>query len=229
MHAILRSFNDPRVTEIIDSLEATGQVSDVWVAINSEVDRVDTAKLLRSYAGGLNVTPVPLENYGWSKALNTCLRMLMEKAPGNDRVLIISNQVNFTAREVKDLAHAAAANEASCGYALFSERREPTYLMPRNTFIVWKQSVFTEVGMFDESLDEDTGMEDVDLALRIYERRGALPFLGARNVSLELNRHLDFAEKLEWEKRGVEKIEKRFAPELVENFLRHIASQNKES
>jgi hypothetical protein len=60
--------------------------------------------------------------------------------------------------------------------------------MPRNTFIVWKQSVFTEVGMFDESLDEDTGMEDLDLALRIYERRGA------RNVSLELNRHLDFGE-----------------------------------
>jgi hypothetical protein len=94
MHAILRSFNDPRVTEIIASLEATGQISDVWVAINSEVDRIDTAKLLRSYTGGLSVMPVPLENYGWSKALNTCLRIVMEKAPGNDRILIVSNQVN---------------------------------------------------------------------------------------------------------------------------------------
>jgi hypothetical protein len=226
MHAILRSYNTDKVLTLIDHLKAIDLITCFTVVINSKKDRLDTARLLETRYPSTRIITVPLENYGWSKAINAGIRSLPPIRNDQEMVMVVSNEVQILPGEVDLLRRSASLPQASCGYALFEGRDEPTYRLPRNTFIIWKRSVFEEVGLFDENLDDDTGMEDYDMVLRAYHLSQLLPFIGPKSVRIGPRLENNMAEKLAWESRGVEIVERRYPPALVSKMREHIRNQN---
>src|SRR5687767_2959642 len=209
VHAILRSFGTTRVLPLLESLSATGAVDSFTVACDAGRDSVNTPELLKSLDLPEPVRALPLEDYGWSRALNAGLRSLPPQRGEDEWVLVVSNEVGVRPDELGLLLGAASTPGASCGYALFEGRREPTYRLPRNTYIAWRRGVFRDCGPFDESLDGDTGMEDYELVLRAYASARLLPFAGPRRVRLDPPPGAPLPDKLAWESRGVALIEAR--------------------
>jgi hypothetical protein len=226
VHAILRSFGTPRVLSLMEALGATGAVDSYTVASDAKRDSVNTPGLIKTLALPAPVRALPLEDYGWSKALNAGIRALPPRRDDDELALIVSTEVHVRPEELRLLLKAASTPGASCGYALFAGRAEPTYRLPRNTYIAWRRSVFRETGLFDESLDGDTGMEDYEMVLRSYASTRLLPFAGPRHVRLGPPPGTSLSDKLAWESRGVELIEARHPAWVVSEVRRHIGEQN---
>lgn len=226
VYAILRSYNTSKVLALVTQLSSTGMVDHITVVINSRKDRINTVTLLKSFDWPKPVLAVPIGEYGWSQALNAGLRSLPPPVDNRELVMMVSNEVEIMHEEVESLIRAARLENASCGYALFRGRMEPTYQLPRNTFIIWKRRLFGEIGLFDQSLDNDIGMEDYDMVLRAFESKQLLPFLGCKNVSLKLRPGNNLAEKLGLESRGVAIVEQRHPIEVVSHVRTHIQMQN---
>ncbi len=226
MFAILRSYNTRRVLNLIGRLATTGVINHFTVVINAKKDHIDTPKLLDDFECSIPIVALPLENYGWSKALNAGIRSLPPIKTEQELVMVVSNEVQVVDREVVMLKGAAASARASCGYALFEDRTEPTYRLPRNTYIVWKRRVLQELNLFDESLDQDLGMEDYEMVLRAFRYKQLLPFIGSRSSKLDLSAHANLEGKREREVRAVAAIEERYPKELVDEIRTHIKLQN---
>jgi len=202
-------------------------VNDITVVINSEEDHMQATCLLKPFDFSTPIFTVFLERFGWSKALNAGIRSLTTSVDKQELIMMVSNEVKIVPRELKLLIRASSLDNSSCGYALFKGRTEPTYRLPRNTFCIWKRRIFEEIGLFDERLDEDTGMEDYDMIIRAYNHSQLLPFIGPKNVQIELPSNLNLAEKLNRENRGVGIIERRYPDMVVRKIREHIESQNK--
>jgi hypothetical protein len=228
MHTILRTFNSTKVLELIRLLSTAGLTTHFTVVINSKEDRIGTKRLLRDVDSAIPISLVTLDEYGWSRALNAGLRSLPPVSRDDELVMMVSNDVKAMPQEIKLLKEAALVEDASCGYALFEGRTEATYELPRNTFVVWRRRLFEEIGLFDESLDRDTGMEDYDMVLRAFKHCKRLPFLGPKNVRLEQRTDVNLADKLAWETRGVQMIEERYSKDVVEKVRNHIRHQNEQ-
>jgi hypothetical protein len=226
LYAILRSYELLNALPLINQLNATHMINYITVVINSEEDHIDATRLLKPFDFSTPIFTVFLERFGWSKALNAGIRSLPTSANEQEFVLMVSNEVKIIPQELNLLIKAASLDNSSCGYALFKDRTEPTYRLPRNTFCIWKRKIFEEIGFFDESLDGDTGMEDYDMVLRAFKSSKLLPFIGPKNVRIELPPDLNLAEKLEWENRGVEIIERRYPDTVVREVRKHIEYQN---
>ena len=225
MYAILRSFNTRKVLDLIARLNEIEFISRFVVVINAKEDKINTPKLLAEFKPLKPTILVPIENYGWSKALNAGLCALPPATERNELVLMVSNEVHVTPQNILRLKQAASQPTASCGYSLFADRTSPTYYLPRNTYIVWKRAVFEAVGLFDERLDEGIGMEDYQMALRAFQHLQLLPFLGPQEVRIDARPGIE--EKVGRELKGVEAIERDFPAELVRTVREHLNYQNR--
>lgn len=228
MYAILRTYNTEKILETINNLQKTKFIKQFFVIINANKDYLNTPKLISEYYDQKYVLPIPIDNYGWAKALNSGIRSLPTLKNKKELVLVVSNEIQINKNELSLLKQKAVSNNASCGYSLFKSRDEPTYRVPRNTYIVWQRQIFEEVGLFDESLDDSTGMEDYEMVLRSYANNRRLPFLGAKNVDLKLRIETNLEKKLEWELRGIKIIEKNYPNNLIDKIKLHLEQQNKE-
>lgn len=226
MHTVLRSYNSTEVLNLIRRLSSTGFVTSFSVVINSREDRIGTGRLLKAIDSPIPIVLVPLEEYGWSRALNAGIRALPPIRHYDELVMMVSNGVRIIPGEVSLMKQAALKQDASCGYALFEGRDELTYRMPRNTFIVWRRKLFEEAGLFDERLDTDTGMEDYDMVLRACQHTNRLPYIGPKNARIQLRSDIDLTAKLGWEARGVQLVEKRYPRDLVMKVRDHIRREN---
>ena len=162
---------------------------------------------------------VLLNDYGWARALNAGVRAISAE-PGAF-VLAISHEVHVHRHHIDALVDASGSG-VSCAYASFQARRSASYRMPRNTFCMWPCRTLLEEGLFDERLDERGGMEDYDLALRLFAHRGLVPRLAARGVVLDRpdpSAHLD---KCRREAAAMRQIESRHGAAVVSAFRRAL-------
>lgn len=230
MHAILRTYNNPRIVDIIRRLKATRRVTGFTVVINARQDSLDTPELLRELEFHREINCVLLEDFGWAKALNAGLKSLPPISSADELVLTVSNEVEVTSPEIDLAISAALQDSSSCGYALFDGRREPSYSVPRNTFTIRRRNIFDRIGLFQESFDQragtGTGMEDYELVLRAFSVERLLPFVGPKAVKLIRS---PSNEKLAWENEGIEIIERDYPTELVTEMRNHLYLQNRNS
>jgi hypothetical protein len=222
LYAILRTYNNANVFCIIDNLVRTRLVERIIVVIDATRDSL-TASIIRRQKRLVNIIVAEINDYGWALALNHGLQLLPCGGDNEELVLIISNEVRINLRQLKLLIRAALSPEASCGYALFRSRKESTYLIPRNTCMIWRRSVLHDSNnAFDTSLD-DLGMEDYDMLLRSFTATGLLPFVGPRDVVLSTP---PSREKIEREKAALSFIESRYSMSIVASVSKHIRLQN---
>ncbi|TWT57488.1 hypothetical protein KOR42_08490 [Thalassoglobus neptunius] len=238
MYAICRSYNNPKLIGLLENLRNLPGIDGLIVPVNSDRDGDPSGnfgfstRLCLEEASGfedLKYLPIPERKYGWSKALNRALGHL---PPREKCVLIVSTEVRLTPLQLSELQEAALSPSSSCGYALFRNRDEESYQFPRNTCLVWNlsglKSGLPDGVTFNESLDSRNGMEDVELALRLFEQTGGFPMIGARDVVLEARTAgEEFSRKVAAESRAIKEIFKRFPPEVVERFCVHTKSQNR--
>ncbi|MEW4490075.1 hypothetical protein AB1L42_18470 [Thalassoglobus sp. JC818] len=237
MYAICRSYNNPKIVGLLESLRSLPEINGLIVPVNSDRDGApsgtsgfSTRAYLQETSGfeNLKCLPIPDQDYGWSKALNVALAHV---PPRETYVLIISTEIRLTSVQFTGMCAAAAPPSASCGYVLFQDREETCFQFPRNTCLVWKLSLLKSIVkngiIFDELLDSRSGMEDVELALRLMEQSDVVPMLGARDVRLEARTTAsEFARKVAAENQAIEEIFERFPAETVERFRHHIRAEN---
>jgi hypothetical protein len=227
MHALIRSFNDPGVVDFIRRLQATRRVEQFTVLINEREETLHTAELLSTLDSTTQINCIPLKTFGWARWLNAGLTSILSSSDKDELVLIISNHVRVRTAELDSLTAAASRESAACGYALFADRHEPSFLVPRNTCIVWRAAVFERVGLFKEVYDQDggtgTGMEDYEMVLRAFSKEGLLPFLGPAGVKLESD---PSSAKLDWENRGISLIEKEYSQDVIFQLREHLSGQS---
>lgn len=228
MFTILRSYNSRKILDLIGQLTATGMTNHFTVVIDAKKDAIDTPRLLDDFESAIPIVALSLETYGWSKALNAGIRSLPPMKTEQELVMIVSNEVQIIPQEISMLKDAATRANASCGYALFDGRTEPTYRLPRNTYIVWKRRVVEDLNLFDETLDQDLGMEDYEMVLRAFRLRQLLPYAGPKSSKLDLSSYANLEEKRAREVRAVAAIEQRYPQEVVERIRTHIALQNED-
>lgn len=226
IHAILRSYNNPEVLKLIDRLALSNSIDNLIVVINSKEDRINTRKIIISHNCPIPIIIIPVENYGWSKAINAGIVSLPPKTYENELIMVVSNEALLSQKDISLLKEVALLDGSSCGYALFKDRKETTYCLPRNTCIIWKRSIFHDVGYFNEELDKKGGMEDYDMVLRAYMEKGLLPFIGPKSVNLNNRQAVNYKEKLVIEKNAVAEIEKNYPLEIVAKVKKHIELQN---
>lgn len=226
MYVILRSYNNPKILDQIKSLATSNCATSIFVVINSREDRLNTGKLVKSYKTSVPIFILPLKNYGWSKAINFGLINLPKKTAKNELVMIISNEVIINIDNINELQTAALKDDSSCGYALFKNRKESTYLLPRNTCIIWKRNIFEKIELFNEKLDNKGGMEDYEMILRAYMEKKLLPYLGTKSAIFNIRTIVDFNKKIEIESESKSEIEKYFPKEVVKSVREHIEFQN---
>src|SRR3989344_1269889 len=174
--ALLRAYNNPLVVDLIRSIADEGIVDDFVVVINADKDTIGTKDLLSQAAYASRVKALPINNYGWSRALNAGLAAMPEIAIGNELVLCISNEVIITRNQFEENKKVLFGHEgALMSYVLFKDRHEQSYCLPRNTCGLWKRTGLAELGDFCEDLDKKQGMEDVEMVLRGYRHKKWLP------------------------------------------------------
>lgn len=227
MHALIRTFNDPGIVDFIRRLQATKRVEQFTVLINEHEDTIHTGDLLSTLDSSTQINCIPLKTFGWARSLNAGLTSILSSYDKDELVLIISNHVRVRAPDLDSLMVAASRKAAACGYALFADRHEPSFLLPRNTCIVWRTAVFEHVGLFKEGYDQGagtgTGMEDYEMVLRAFSKEGLLPFLGPAGVKLESD---PSSAKIAWESRGIALIEKEYGQEVVLQMRKHLSEQH---
>ena len=224
--ALLRAYNNPLVVDLIRNIADEGIVDDFVVVINADKDTIGTKDLLSQSAYASQVNALPINNYGWSRALNAGLAAMPEMTNGNELVLCISNEVEITRDQFLRTTEAVLGHaDALIGYVLFEDRHEPSYCLPRNTCGLWKRARLAELGDFIEELDQKQGMEDVEMVLRGYLHKNWLPYLGATNVKIAVRQDIETKSKREWDTlKGINTL---YKPKILQTVYSHIQEQNK--
>jgi len=229
LHIILRSFNNDKIVNVIHRISLSPiPITSVNVAIDKEKDLGKTPNLISELNYTFPIQPILLENYGWSKALNVAIDNLpLVDASASEFVMPISNEVMIEPEDFQLLLDAANQEKASCGYALFKKRYEPSYSIPRNTCIVWKRNLLSTIDPFKECLDNHGGMEDYEMVLRVFDRLGLLPFAAKRRIGLIIRDPENFLEKIKNEEDTIKKIEEHYnySQEIVDNLKEHLKNQ----
>jgi hypothetical protein len=225
MIAIVRSKTLSDARPVLDVVTSSGLAEHVVSVLSSEPGDSEIA----SDAGQISIETVYLPVFGWSLALNAGLRSISARRSKDDHILLLSTTVRPTIEELRTLMSAAEQPGASCGYALFEERREISYVLPRNTLIVWKRSVLQQLGPFDESLDDYAGMEDYEMVLRAFSRLGLLPNLGPTNVKIITPRQPVFESKLRRESEGIDIVNGKYERDDIAKVVAHLTSEMQRS
>ncbi|MEK6905085.1 MAG: hypothetical protein AABX24_01665 [Nanoarchaeota archaeon] len=224
--ALLRAYNNPLVVDLIRNIADENIVDDFVVVINADKDTIGTKDLLSQSVYASRVKALPINNYGWSRALNAGLAAMPEMVNGNELVLCISNEVSLARREFEDNQRVLFSHdEALMSYVLFKGRDEPSYCLPRNTCGLWKRARLLELGDFLEELDQKQGMEDVEMVLRGYQQGKWLPYLGATDLSITVKQDVETKTKKEWE--TIMGINQLYTPETLKAVYSHIQAENK--
>lgn len=224
LYAVVRPFNSVRVLDLIHRLSLSWTpLTSIIVVIDAKRDSINTPKVLREITCRFPIRIISLEQYGWSKALNAAI----ESLPAADAevpafVMPISNEVMIEPDEIGMLLEAALHEGASCGYAVFEGRCEPSYRVPRNTCAVWNRNLFLTIGLFDEDLDDGIGMEDYEMVLRAFDRMRLLPFAIGRRVKLLLRDPASFQQKIAAEEQAINAIGERYSQEVVRKVQAHL-------
>lgn len=228
LHAVLRSFNSKRVIHLIHRLSlSTTPLESIVVAVDVKRDAINTPELLRKISYPFPIQVIQLNEYGWSKALNTAVMSL----PATDArvpefVMPISNEVMIEPDQIQMLLRVASQKGVSCGYVLFQGRCETSYSVPRNTCAIWKRSLFSTIGLFDERLDNNFGMEDYEMVLRAFDRLRLLPFPGEKRIRLVMPDPTSFPQKIAMEERAIKIIEASYPEEVVNTVRAHLKTCN---
>lgn len=225
MHAILRTYNNPKTIDLIHRLGNSAVFQGIVVVINGRQDKINTQELIMERAFKTPIQIISLQDYGWSRAINAGLHALPPITENKELVLLVSNEVEIEPREIEQLKEAALSEHASCGYALFKNRTEPSYRLPRNTCAVWRRSLFDEIGYFDEELDSRGGMEDYEMVLRAYSQKELLPRIGAKDVKLDID-DKRMPGKLKMEMKAIAFIERQFLEKAVMKVNGQILKEN---
>lgn len=196
------------------------------VVVDAKRDSINTPKLLQEISCPFPIQAILLDEYGLSKALNAAIRSL----PGADErvpefVMPISNEVVIEPEHIRLLLEPASRAQASCGYALFQERHETSYSVPRNTCAVWKLSLLLSMGLFDERLDSQGGMEDYEMILRIFDCLQLLPFAAKKRIGLLTRDPVSFSQKVAMEEQSIRTIEAGYSEEVVNSMRAHLKDQ----
>ncbi len=228
LDVVLRPMRSAKLVEVIHSLAQTALVNSAVIATDQARDDGYTRHLLNATDFAIPVHLIELDNYGWAKALNACWDFILRiPADGERYILNLSTEVALEGQKgLSALLDAVRTDGASCGYALFSGRNEFSYRVPRNTCALWRASVWTEVGHFDTELDAMGGMEDFDLVLRAYQKRGWLPFPANHVFSVGIPNPEFFPRKLRNELDAIEIISKRYPEEIVTAVMSHVSTLN---
>lgn len=227
LYALLRSFNSTRVIDLIHRLLLSPTpFTSIIVVVDEKRDQINTPKLLREISCPFPIQVVLLEQYGWSKALNAGIKSLPVadvKVP--EFVMPVSDEVMIEPEHIRLLLEAASQRNAFCGYALFQERYETSYSVPRNTCVVWKRSPLLSMGLFDERLDSQGGMEDYEMILRAFDRLQLLPFAAKKRVGLVVRDPVSFPQKVAMEEHAIRAIEAHYSEEVVNTIRAHLRNQ----
>lgn len=227
LYVVLRSFNSTRVIDLIRRLSLSPiPLTSIVVVINAKRDLINTPKLLQEITCPFPIQVILLEQYGWAKALNAAIKSL----PATDTrvpefVMSVSNEVEIEPEHIRLLLAAASQMSASCGYALFQGRYETSYCVPRNTCVVWKRSLLLGIGLFDERLDSQGGMEDYEMILRAFDHLQLLPFVVKKRARLFVRDTAGFPQKLAMEEQAIRAIEARYPQKAVNTVRAHLKSQ----
>ena len=229
VHVILRSFNSPRVVELLQQLSLSNiRPESVTIVVDAKRDFIDTPKLIHEKTYPFPILVQSLDDYGWAKALNTAIVSLSALgSTANEFIMAISNEVRIEPDGIEMLLHVASKDGASCGYALFEGRDEPSYTVPRNTCAIWNMLLFSTVGEFDERLDSAGGMEDYEMVMRAFDRLHLLPFAAERRMELLIRDPVTFAQKLSAEERAMKTIDMRYSDGVLKTLKAHLTSENK--
>lgn len=228
LHIILRSFNSEKIIDILQRLSSSPiPIACVNVVIDKKRDLLNTPSLIKGLDFALPIRTIELENYGWSKALNTAIAQLepSDIYSVTEFIMPISNEVIIEPEHFELLIDAAKQENASCGYALFKDRYEFSYSIPRNTCMIWKRSVLSMIGGFDEHLDNLGGMEDYDMVLRAYNLLGLLPVAAKKRIGLIVRDPGNFQKKVKLEEQVIKEIEEHYSKEIIDNMKEHFQSQ----
>jgi hypothetical protein len=229
LHIILRSFNSDKIIDILQRLSfSLIPIASVNVVIDKKRDLLNTHRLIKGLDFALPIKTIELENYGWSKALNAAIEQLEPSGIASDTEFImpISNEVMIEPEHFGLLIDAAEQKNASCGYALFKYRYKLSYSIPRNTCMVWKRSVLSMLGNFDEKLDNLGGMEDYDMILRAFNLLRLLPFVAKKRIGLIVRDPENYQKKIKLEEHAIKEIETHYPKDTVKNLKEHLKSQN---
>ncbi|MFN0278012.1 MAG: hypothetical protein ACKVRN_05345 [Pyrinomonadaceae bacterium] len=221
MFAIIRAKSLLEAMPQIRALEATTCVQHIVTVLSLDAG----LSLKQINLKNCSIETIVLREFGWSKSLNVGIKALSSGRSEDNFVLIVSTTVCVETYDVQSMMNSAQMQNASCSFALFEGREEPSYLLPRNTYIVWKKSVLERLGTFDETLDESTGMEDYEMVLRAYKELQKVPYLGSRSVKVKIPDSVTFERKLDRERKGIALIEERYNKPLVESLHHHLAQQ----
>jgi len=232
IHVLLRSYNSYKVFELIKKLSKTGIFSSITVIINEKEDNIDTKNILKNLSNKIPLYSISLYDYGWSKALNAGIKYLinnhiLKDQAENTFIMPISNEVKIDKERILLLLETASKDNVSCAYTLFYDRLETTYLLPRNTCLLWKLNVFHEIGYFNENNDLNMGMEDYEMALRCFQKQNLLPAVIPIKCTLKIRDKAIFNNKLNNECFAVKLIEENFPKEIVDHLKKHINNENK--
>lgn len=225
--AMLRSYDNLRVFDLICNL-ITNTIVDDLVVVTKDQDKVDTRERMHDHPFSSRIIPVYLEKFGWSRWLNEGTRALPPQNSEKDLLLCISNEVNLLPEKFKEMQRSVLDNaDALVSYVLFAGRLEPSYHLPRNTCCLWRRSHLEQLGGFYERLDlkHFSGMEDVEMALRGFEFKNWRPYLGAKEVDLEIRKGVDMVVKTGKEEDSVKKINSLYDSGLVTTFYQHLEAQ----
>ena len=227
LHAVLRSFNSTRVIDLIHRLlSSRTPFTSITVVIDAKRDSINTPKALREIACPFRIQVILLDEYGWSKALNAAIKSLPAANVGTPEfVMPLSNEVMIEPDHIELLLRSASAESASCGYALFQGRHEISYSVPRNTCTIWKRILFSSIGLFDERLDSQGGMEDYELVLRAFDRLRLLPYVAEKRIGLVVRDPTGFPQKVAMEENAARTIEAGYPKEVVNTVRAHLRSQ----
>ena len=105
LYAILRSYNTKRVIDLLHRLSlSTTPLDSVTVIIDIERDAINTPGLLKDITCPFPIHVIPLDHYGWSKALNTAILSLPEVDTRTDEYIMpISNEVLIESNQIQML------------------------------------------------------------------------------------------------------------------------------
>lgn len=211
--AILRAYNDKRIFKLIENINPYVHHFNIVININKDKN-LESA--LRSNPLSEKITPLPIRNYGWSKALNAGIKEVPKES---DLVLCISNGVEFLESDnFNSLSREASKPENSCSFPTYKDRNEFAWKIPRNTCTFWNKKVFEEIGYFNESLDSGEGMEDYELALRAYIEKGLTPKRMSEQVRVSLWRPEKIKEIAENQRQQILEIDKKHDKKKVLEF-----------
>ena len=140
----------------------------------------------------------------------------------------ISNEVLIESNQIQMLLRAAGKKRASCGYALFKGRFESSYCVPRNTCAIWKRSLFSNIGLFNERLDNSGGMEDYEMVLRAFRHLELFPFPLEKRIGLVMREPNSFQQKIAMENQAIQTIEASYPKQVVITVKEHLKALHHE-